>query len=59
MLTILKVEQAGLADVLQLRTSLTDLGLLVASTTAGHPAEGGERALADLALPTVAILLLK
>ena len=54
---VLQVEQAGLANVLQLGAGLTHLRLLEPHLGAGAPAEHGVRPRADLAL--LAVLLLR
>ena len=57
--TVLEIEQTRLADVLELGTRLTDLGLLVAHAGTWTPAEDGERPIADLALTSVLLLHLE
>ena len=53
---VLQVEQAGLANVLQLGAGLTHLRLLEPHLGAGAPAEHGVRPRADLALLPVLLL---
>ena len=53
---VLQIQEAGLADILQLGAGLTDLGLFEAHLGAGTPAEDGEGTRANLAL--LAVLLL-
>ena len=52
---VLQVEEARLADVLELGARLAHLGLLVAHLGAGAPPEDGEGPRADLALLAVAL----
>lgn len=57
--SILEIQQAGLAHVLELGACLTDLGLFVAHAGARTPAKDGERTIANLALLAVLFLHLE